>query len=92
MSDTEAPVEVQVQEEFEVVEEFTTVTLATPIPEEVQQAQREIKLFNKWSFEDVEVKDASLVDYVQVRQPIFVSSHRWSLRQQEIQKGSMSYH
>lgn len=70
MSDTEAPVEAQ--EEFEVVEEFTPVTLATPIPEEVQLAQREIKLFNKWSFEDVEVKDASLVDYVQIRQSIFV--------------------
>ena len=65
MSDTEAPVE--------VVEEFTPVVLATPIPEEVQQAQTEIKLFNKWSFEEVEVKDASLVDYVQVRQPIFVA-------------------
>ena len=71
MSDTEAPVEVQ--EDFEVVEEFTPVVLATPIPEEVQQAQTEIKLFNKWSFEEVEVKDASLVDYVQVRQPIFVA-------------------
>ena len=54
MSDTEAPVEVQ--EDFEVVEEFTPVVLATPIPEEVQQAQTEIKLFNKWSFEEVEVK------------------------------------
>ncbi|CCC71339.1 hypothetical protein NCAS_0H00290 [Naumovozyma castellii] len=71
MSDVEAPVEVQ--EDFEVVEEFTPVVLATAIPEEVQRAQSEIKLFNKWSFEDVEVKDASLVDYIQIRQPIFVS-------------------
>lgn len=71
MSDTEAPVEVQ--EEFEVVEEFTPVELATAIPEDVQQAQTEIKLFNKWSFEEVQVKDPSLVDYVQIRQPIFVA-------------------
>ncbi|CCC68058.1 hypothetical protein NCAS_0A15000 [Naumovozyma castellii] len=71
MSDVETPV--QVQEEFEVVEEFTPVVLATAIPEEVQRAQTEVKLFNKWSFEEVEVKDASLVDYIQIRQPIFVS-------------------
>ncbi|SCU85625.1 LAFA_0D16776g1_1 [Lachancea sp. 'fantastica'] len=73
MSDhEEAPVEVQEQEEFEVVEEFTPVELATAIPEDVQRAQKEIKLFNKWSFEDVQVKDPSLVDYVQVGQSIFV--------------------
>ncbi|CAM0142509.1 hypothetical protein NQZ79_g1763 [Umbelopsis isabellina] len=30
------------------------------------------KLFNKWSYEDVEVKDISLQDYIQVRQHIFV--------------------
>lgn len=30
------------------------------------------KLFNKWSYEDVEVKDISLQDYVQIRQHIFV--------------------
>ncbi|SCU85263.1 LAME_0D00716g1_1 [Lachancea meyersii CBS 8951] len=73
MSDhEEVPVEVQEQEEFEVVEEFTPVELATAIPEDVQRAQKEIKLFNKWSFEDVQVKDPSLVDYVQIGQSIFV--------------------
>lgn len=76
MSDVEVEVEVEapveVQEEFEVVEEFTPVELATPIPEDVQQGQQEIKLFNKWSYQGVEVKDASLVDYIQIRQPIFV--------------------
>lgn len=71
MSDHEAPVEVQ--NDFEVIEEFVPVKLATAIPDEVQQAQQEIMLFNKWSFEDIEIKDPSLVDYIQVRQPIFVS-------------------
>lgn len=71
MSEHEAPV--AVQEDFEVVQEFVPVELATAIPEEVQQAQTEIKLFNKWSFEEVEVKDASLVDYIQVTKPIYVS-------------------
>ncbi|CCE64807.1 hypothetical protein TPHA_0I03060 [Tetrapisispora phaffii CBS 4417] len=70
MSDTEVPVDAV--EEFEVVEEFTPVELATAIPEDVQRAQSEIKLFNKWSFDDIEVKDASLVDYIQVRNPVYV--------------------
>ncbi|SCU77498.1 LADA_0A00760g1_1 [Lachancea dasiensis] len=68
----EVPVEVQEQEEFEVVEEFTPVELATAIPEDVQRAQAEIKLFNKWSFQEVQVKDPSLVDYIQIGQSIFV--------------------
>nr|5IT7_F Chain F, KLLA0D10659p [Kluyveromyces lactis]5IT9_F Chain F, Ribosomal protein uS7 [Kluyveromyces lactis]6GSM_F Chain F, KLLA0D10659p [Kluyveromyces lactis NRRL Y-1140]6GSN_F Chain F, KLLA0D10659p [Kluyveromyces lactis NRRL Y-1140] len=52
---------------------FVPVELATTIPVEIQQAQQEIKLFNKWSFEDVEVKDASLVDYIQISKPIYVA-------------------
>jgi len=70
------PQEEIVEEEFEVVEEPTEVKyveLATPIPEEVQQAQAEIKLFNKWSFEEVTVKDISLTDYIQISKPVFVS-------------------
>lgn len=68
MSDVEEQQEQQpvVQEELQLVE------LATPIPADVQAAQQEVKLFNKWSFEDVEIKDVSLVDYVQIRQPVFV--------------------
>ena len=30
------------------------------------------KLFNKWSYEDVEVKDISLQDYIQVRQHVYL--------------------
>ena len=30
------------------------------------------KLFNKWSYEDVEVKDISLQDYIQIRQHVFL--------------------
>lgn len=68
-----------IEEQFEdqpvVVEEaeLTVVELATPIPVEVQQAQAEIKLFNKWSFQDVSVKDIALTDYVQISKPVFVS-------------------
>lgn len=71
MSEVEEQFEGQPQEEV-VVEELQVVNLATPIPLDVQEAQREVKLFNKWSFEDVEVNDVSLVDYIQVRSPVFV--------------------
>lgn len=33
----------------------------------------QIKLFNKWNFEDVEIKDISLTDYIQVRQPQYLN-------------------
>ena len=69
-------VEEQYQEEQQqpvVQEELQVVELATAIPLDVQEAQREVKLFNKWSYEDVEVKDVSLVDYIQIRNPVFVS-------------------
>ncbi|EGW32153.1 uncharacterized protein SPAPADRAFT_61235 [Spathaspora passalidarum NRRL Y-27907] len=71
MSDVEEQYEEQPQEV--VQEELQLVELATPIPTEVQEAQREVKLFNKWSFDDVEVNDVSLVDYIQIRSPVFVS-------------------
>ncbi|KAI5956196.1 RPS5 [Candida jiufengensis] len=64
-------VEEQFEEQPVVQEELQVVNLATPIPLDVQEAQQEIKLFNRWSFEDVEVSDISLVDYIQVK-PTFV--------------------
>lgn len=70
MSDVE---EQHIEEQPVVQEELQLVELATAIPADVQAAQQEVKLFNKWSFEDIEVKDISLVDYIQVRQPVFVS-------------------
>lgn len=70
MSDVE---EQYVEEQPVVQEELQLVELATAIPADVQAAQQEVKLFNKWSFTDVEIKDVSLVDYIQIRQPVFVS-------------------
>ncbi|KAG9296391.1 hypothetical protein G9A89_014983 [Geosiphon pyriformis] len=32
-----------------------------------------IRLFNKWSYEDVEVKDISLIDYIQIINPVYLS-------------------
>jgi hypothetical protein len=30
------------------------------------------KLFNKWTYDDVEVKDISLQDYIQIRQQVYL--------------------
>merc|ERR1712130_42189 len=72
---TMSDIEEQFEDQPVVVEEaeLTVVEVATPIPVEVQQAQAEIKLFNKWSFQDVSVKDIALTDYVQISKPVFVS-------------------
>lgn len=59
-------------EDFEVVQEVKYVDLATRIPKDVQDAQNSVKLFNKWSYDDVTVKDISLTDYIQIRSPVFV--------------------
>ncbi|CDK29535.1 unnamed protein product [Kuraishia capsulata CBS 1993] len=79
MSDVEQeqiPVEEQLEEQEEIISEpveLQIVELATPIPEEIQAGSAEIKLFNKWTFQGVSIKDISLIDYIQIRQPVFVS-------------------
>ncbi|KAK9339718.1 ribosomal protein S7 domain-containing protein [Lipomyces starkeyi] len=63
--------EVYEEEVEEVVEE--TVLPSTVLPEDVVAESGQVKLFNKWSFEDVEVKDISLTDYIQIRQPVYLA-------------------
>jgi len=43
------------------------------LPLEVVADTQGIRLFNKWSYDDVEVKDISLQDYIQIRAPVFLS-------------------
>lgn len=66
MSDVEVEIEEQ-QEQVYVYEGFTK------FPSDVVAESGSIKLFNKWSFDDVEVKDISLTDYIQIRQPVYLS-------------------
>ncbi|KAF9181439.1 ribosomal protein S5 [Podila epicladia] len=44
-------------------------TLALPAGIETDGA---VRLFNKWSYDDVEVKDISLIDYIQVKAPVYL--------------------
>ncbi|KAK9369418.1 ribosomal protein S7 domain-containing protein [Lipomyces kononenkoae] len=59
------------EEVEEVVEE--TVLPSSVLPADVVAESGQVKLFNKWSFEDVEVKDISLTDYIQIRQPVYLA-------------------
>ncbi|ANB15674.1 ribosomal 40S subunit protein S5 [Sugiyamaella lignohabitans] len=68
MSDVEVEQPVQ-----EVEQQQEAVVLYTAIPKDVVANAGQIKLFNKWSFDDVEVKDISLTDYIQIRQPVYLS-------------------
>lgn len=54
------------------VEQPQEVTLFTQLPKEVVANAGQIKLFNKWSYDDVEVKDISLTDYIQIRSPTYL--------------------
>ncbi|CAG8473871.1 10376_t:CDS:2 [Racocetra fulgida] len=43
------------------------------IPAEIAfEYHQGIRLFNKWSYDDVEVKDISLTDYIQIRNPVYL--------------------
>lgn len=81
MSEVEVETPV-VQEEIKVVE------LATKLPFEVQAAQQEIKLFNKWSYENIEVKDISLVDYIQLK-PVFLPASNGRYANKRFKKAQM---
>ncbi|KAJ2727130.1 ribosomal protein S5 [Coemansia sp. Benny D115] len=46
--------------------------MASVLPAEARSETASIRLFNKWSFDEVEVKDISLTDYIQVRSPVYL--------------------
>jgi len=43
------------------------------LPKEVTDEIGSIKLFNKWTYEDVEIRDISLTDYIQIRSPVYIA-------------------
>ncbi|KAF2731634.1 40S ribosomal protein S5 [Polyplosphaeria fusca] len=42
------------------------------LPASVAEQAGSTKLFQKWTFDDVEVRDISLTDYIQIRTPVFL--------------------
>jgi len=43
------------------------------LPKDVAAEIGTVKLFNKWSYEDVEIRDISLADYIQIRSPVYIT-------------------
>jgi len=43
-----------------------------PLPKDVAAGLGSTKLFNKWSYDDVEVRDISLDDYINIRNPVYI--------------------
>ncbi|POS76472.1 40S ribosomal protein S5 [Diaporthe helianthi] len=52
------------------------------LPKDIVQEIGSIKLFNKWSYEDVEIRDISLTDYIQIRNPVYLphSAGRYAVK------------
>ncbi|CDO56534.1 hypothetical protein DV451_001641 [Geotrichum candidum] len=71
MSDTEVAIEEQ-----QILEEEEQLALVyngfTDLPADLIAESGSVKLFNKWSFEDVEIKDISLTDYIQIRGAVYL--------------------
>ncbi|EFX06569.1 40S ribosomal protein s5 [Grosmannia clavigera kw1407] len=42
------------------------------LPKDITEEVGSIKLFNKWSYDDVEIRDISLTDYIQIRAPVYL--------------------
>ncbi|KAG4222293.1 40S ribosomal protein [Phytophthora cactorum] len=42
------------------------------LPKDVVSEIGSVKLFNRWSYEDVEIRDISLTDYIQIRSPVYI--------------------
>merc|ERR1711939_329636 len=56
------------------------------LPKEVTAEIGTIKLFNKWSYEDVEIRDTSLTDYIQIRAPVYISHSAGRYAQKRFRK------
>jgi len=56
------------------------------LPKDVSQEIGSTKLFNKWSYEDVEIRDISLTDYIQIRQPVYLPHSAGRFAQKRFRK------
>ena len=64
--------EQQIEEQFEEEQEVFVYEGFTALPADLVAESGSIKLFNKWSFDDVEIKDVSLTDYIQIRGAVYL--------------------
>ncbi|XMA15789.1 hypothetical protein WAI453_008580 [Rhynchosporium graminicola] len=67
------PTTVKMSSEHSDEIEVEAVSSYSSLPSDVTKSIGTIKLFNKWSYEDIEVRDISLNDYIQIRSPVYIS-------------------
>ncbi|KAK4689098.1 small subunit ribosomal protein S5e, partial [Tremellales sp. Uapishka_1] len=63
----------------------------TTLPSDVQKVANEgvVKLFGKWEAEEIEVKDISLVDYINVKHAVYVPHTAGRYAKKQFAKGRM---
>ena len=66
-------------------------TVIPTIPDEYTQEQGSVKLFNKWSFDDIEVKDIAVTDYMQIRNHIFLPHTAGRYQSKRFRKAQVNY-
>ncbi|KAH9986527.1 40S ribosomal protein S5-1 [Russula compacta] len=59
------------------------------LPKEVSKLGQEVKLFGKWDTQDVEVKDISLTDYIQIRHAVYLPHTAGRYAKKQFKKAQM---
>ncbi|KAG9220653.1 hypothetical protein CCMSSC00406_0003752 [Pleurotus cornucopiae] len=63
--------------------------MATTLPKDISKLGQEVKLFGKWDTQDVEVKDISLTDYIQVRHAVYLPHTAGRYAKKQFKKAQM---
>ncbi|KAH9940481.1 40S ribosomal protein S5-1 [Epithele typhae] len=59
------------------------------LPKEISKLGQEVKLFGKWDTQDVEVKDISLTDYIQIRHAVYLPHTAGRYAKKQFKKAQM---
>jgi len=59
------------------------------LPRDVSRLGQEVKLFGKWDTQDVEVKDISLTDYIQIRHAVYLPHTAGRYAKKQFKKAQM---
>ncbi|PPQ70558.1 hypothetical protein CVT24_000047 [Panaeolus cyanescens] len=59
------------------------------LPKDISKLGQEVKLFGKWDTQDVEVKDISLTDYIQVRHAVYLPHTAGRYAKKQFKKAQM---
>ncbi|KAI0915743.1 ribosomal protein S5, variant 2 [Taiwanofungus camphoratus] len=59
------------------------------LPKDISKLGQEVKLFGKWDTQEVEVKDISLTDYIQIRHAVYVPHTAGRYAKKQFKKAQM---